>query len=60
MDFHVLYILQISFLKLLLSSRVVTISSFNDDLEKIVNSNDKKTQFQLMSLSNIKDGPHVQ
>ena len=46
-----------------LQSRVDTISSLNDDLERIaswgadnlVNFNDQKTQFQLMTLSNIED-----
>ena len=50
-----------------LASRVDTISSLNDDLERIagwgadnlVNFNDQKTQFMLMSLSNLADDPQV-
>ena len=50
-----------------LSSRVNTLSSLNNDLERIaswgadnlVNFNDQKTQFQLITLSNVEDDPFI-
>ena len=50
-----------------LASRVDTVSSLNVDLERIaswgtdnlVNFNDQKTQFMLMSLSNLPDDPQI-
>ena len=65
------YILQLYFLKLSTNirpaSRFDTISSLNDDLERIaswrtdnlVNINDQKTLFKSITLSYIEDNPYV-